>query len=212
MRSTIDSTGAITPLGRRMLAFPTHPRYARMLLAAHELGCVRPAALIAALTQGRNLLRRAEGKQMEEERTSAVAGPEGCAYPDGVDLQVSTDIFTCITTGLDAAKEAVPCQELADLIDAHEKVHRDACESRQRGRWWRYVVKGAEEQDIPPYILTPAGKAAEEVAAYAMEINALQKIIDKLEKKCIGWGTDQGPRESTGRCKGFACYFSPGFP
>ncbi len=39
-----------------------------MLLAAHELGCVRPAALIAALTQGRNLLRRPEGRQMQEDR------------------------------------------------------------------------------------------------------------------------------------------------
>ena len=48
--------------------FPAHPRYARMLLAAHELGCVPAVALIAALTQGRNLLRRAEGKQMEQDR------------------------------------------------------------------------------------------------------------------------------------------------
>ncbi len=64
----LDGTGQITPLGRRMLAFPAHPRYARMLLAAHDLGCVRAAALIAALTQGRNLLRRAEGKQMEQAR------------------------------------------------------------------------------------------------------------------------------------------------
>ena len=62
----------ITPLGRRMLAFPAHPRYARMLLAAHELGCVPAAALIAALTQGRNMLRRAEGKQMEQEREAAL--------------------------------------------------------------------------------------------------------------------------------------------
>ena len=58
----------ITPLGRRMLAFPAHPRYARMLLAAHDRGCVREVALIAALTQGRNLMRRAEGKQMQQER------------------------------------------------------------------------------------------------------------------------------------------------
>lgn len=51
-------SGAITPLGRRMLAFPIHPRYARMLLAAQESGCVRDAALVAALTQGRDLLLR----------------------------------------------------------------------------------------------------------------------------------------------------------
>ncbi|HMJ06988.1 MAG TPA: helicase-related protein, partial [Chthoniobacterales bacterium] len=56
--------GSITPLGRRMLAFPVHPRYARMLLSAAEHGCVRAIALIAAVTQGRSLLRRAEGKQV----------------------------------------------------------------------------------------------------------------------------------------------------
>ena len=55
------ATGRITELGRRMLAFPLHPRYARMLLAAEAYGCVREAALVAALTQGRNLLRRGGG-------------------------------------------------------------------------------------------------------------------------------------------------------
>ncbi len=58
----------VTPLGRRMLAFPVHPRYARMLLAAQEYHCVRAVALIAALTQGRNLLRRLENKQAREDR------------------------------------------------------------------------------------------------------------------------------------------------
>jgi len=48
----------ITHLGRRMLAFPVHPRYARMLLAAQEYGCVYQACLVAALTQGRDLLLR----------------------------------------------------------------------------------------------------------------------------------------------------------
>jgi ATP-dependent RNA helicase HrpB len=62
-----DATGAITALGRRMLAFPAHPRYARMLLAAHDYGCVRPVALIAALTQGRDLLVR-QGKQIDDSR------------------------------------------------------------------------------------------------------------------------------------------------
>lgn len=65
---TGSSGGEITPLGRRMLAFPAHPRYARMFLAANELGCVRAVALIAALTQGRNILRRVEGKQMKQDR------------------------------------------------------------------------------------------------------------------------------------------------
>ena len=62
------TTGAITPLGRRMLAFPAHPRYARMLLAAQDYGCVRPIALIAALTQGRDLLSRRQAKQIDDSR------------------------------------------------------------------------------------------------------------------------------------------------
>ena len=64
----IDDTGAITALGRRMLAFPAHPRYARMLLTAHDYGCVRPIALIAALTQGRDLLVRRQAEQIRDRR------------------------------------------------------------------------------------------------------------------------------------------------
>ncbi len=65
----LDShTGAITPLGRRMLSFPVHPRYSRMLLAAGESGGVRAVALIAALTQGRNLLQRKPGSDMKDDR------------------------------------------------------------------------------------------------------------------------------------------------
>lgn len=61
-----DST--ITKLGRRMLAFPLHPRYARMLLAAQELGCVQAACLIAALTQGRDLLVRKVDSHSKDKR------------------------------------------------------------------------------------------------------------------------------------------------
>jgi len=53
-----EAATRITELGRRMLAFPLHPRYSRMLLAAHEYGCVHQACLLAALTQGRDLLVR----------------------------------------------------------------------------------------------------------------------------------------------------------
>ncbi len=64
----------ITDLGRRMLAFPLHPRYSRMLLAAQEYGCVRTMALIAALTQGRELLVRRQGRQVEDARDDLFGG------------------------------------------------------------------------------------------------------------------------------------------
>jgi ATP-dependent helicase HrpB len=65
---TADGQTAITEMGRRMLAFPVHPRYARMLLAAHEYGCVHHACLVAALTQGRDLLLRAVDRSMVSAR------------------------------------------------------------------------------------------------------------------------------------------------
>ncbi len=58
----------ITELGRKMLRFPVHPRYARMFLAGQERGCVRSVALMAALTQGRNFLMRGVPKAVEDAR------------------------------------------------------------------------------------------------------------------------------------------------
>ena len=58
-----------------------------MLLAAQEHGCVRAIALIAAVTQGRNLLRRAEGKQAREEREDLLG------HDDDSDLFILTRAF-----------------------------------------------------------------------------------------------------------------------
>src|SRR3954470_15288893 len=77
----------ITAIGHQMLAFPVHPRYARMLLAAEEHRCIPAIALMAALTQGRNLLRRAEGKQAREEREDLLG------TDDASDLFVLTRAF-----------------------------------------------------------------------------------------------------------------------
>jgi ATP-dependent helicase HrpB len=45
-----------------------------MLLAAQELGCVRAAALIAALSQSRGILLKSEGKRMDETREDILGG------------------------------------------------------------------------------------------------------------------------------------------
>jgi len=75
-----EGTGRITAIGRRMLAFPVHPRYARMLLEGDQRGCVRAIALIAALSQGRGLLRRPEGRQMEQERADLLGEKEASDF------------------------------------------------------------------------------------------------------------------------------------
>lgn len=64
----LDAKQRITETGRRMLRFPLHPRYARMLLEAEKRGCVRPVTLMAALTQGRNFLLRGVPKSVEQAR------------------------------------------------------------------------------------------------------------------------------------------------
>ncbi len=51
--------GAVTALGRRLLDFPVHPRWGRLLLTAAEYGCVAEAALLAALAQERGMLAQA---------------------------------------------------------------------------------------------------------------------------------------------------------
>ena len=58
----------ITDTGRRMLRFPVHPRYARMLLEADARSCVRPVALMASLTQGRSFLMRGVPRDVEDAR------------------------------------------------------------------------------------------------------------------------------------------------
>jgi ATP-dependent helicase HrpB len=63
--------GAITDVGRRMLRFPVHPRYARMFLEAQGRGCVRSVAMMAALTQGRSFLLRGVARPVVEAREEA---------------------------------------------------------------------------------------------------------------------------------------------
>jgi ATP-dependent helicase HrpB len=68
----LDRGGRLTAIGQKMVLFPMHPRYARMLLAGGEYGCVRQACLIAALTQGRSILQRNQGKQTRGQRDDAL--------------------------------------------------------------------------------------------------------------------------------------------
>lgn len=127
--------------------------------------------------------------KIEESRTGAVPAAEGCGYSER-EMSASTESFqSCTTTGLDGAMVAQPCKELADLIAAHEGQHIAACRARQgpKSGYWPYSVTlngKTVTKYFPPKIITPAGLAAEEIAAYEMEITSLKKIIEKLEKKC----------------------------
>ena len=123
----LDHEGEITAMGRRMLAFPTHPRYARMLLAAQKYGCVRAVALMAALTQSRPLLLRTDRKT-EEERQDLFGG-------GGSDFLVMARAFRWAEKNQFRADR---CRELA--------VHGDA--ARQTARVYDQFLSIAEGQRL----------------------------------------------------------------
>jgi ATP-dependent helicase HrpB len=142
----------ITALGHRMLAFPVHPRYARMLLAAHEYRCVPAIALIAALTQGRNLMRRLDGKQAREDRDDVLGG------------ETESDFFTlmrafryaencrfdgqrCSRLGINAgaAREAAQLSEQFLAIARHEGLDVQSGETKP-GAIQRCVLAGFPDQ------------------------------------------------------------------
>jgi hypothetical protein len=131
-----------------------------------------------------------EYTQMETARTENLGRAEACGYPEKGDLTVSTDTFeTCrICMGqLNRAMQAQPCQELADLLLKHETSHAAACAKRMQN-YWPYTdvwPSGAKKTTyVPGSILTPAGKAADEIVAYQKEVDALNALIEHLEKKC----------------------------
>jgi ATP-dependent helicase HrpB len=108
-------SGAITEAGRRMLAFPVHPRWARMLVEAEARGCVREVAVIAALVQGRSILVRSADRAAEEAREKALGEERDSDFF----VQVAAlryaedhgfDVEACRRLGIhaQAARQAVP--------------------------------------------------------------------------------------------------------
>lgn len=150
--------GAITPLGRRMLAFPLHPRYSRMLLAAEQEGCVREAALAAALTQGRDLLLR-----NVDAATSALRERE---FESGAksDLEVIRRAWTW------AAKQDF-------RWDACRRAGIHAVTARQVGPLFDQILSIAKEQGL--------GSAAGSTSAdEALRRCVLQGFPDRLARRC----------------------------
>lgn len=66
----VDTNGNINELGRKMVKYPLHPRYARMLIEAGSRGVVESVARIVGLSQGRSFYRvsRNERTRLEQIR------------------------------------------------------------------------------------------------------------------------------------------------
>ena len=126
----LDAAGDPTPLGLRMLSFPVHPRYARMLLAAAECGAVRPVALIAAIAQGRPLLVRHAGKAAADLRRDTL-GDAG-----GSDLLL---LMRAWNYARHHRFDLGPCRRLG--------IH--AAAARQVGPLWERFLRIADSQGLP---------------------------------------------------------------
>ena len=69
-------TGTITALGRKLSAFPIHPRYSRLFVEASANGCMQLAAAIAALSQDRSILLPLNHKRDAEVREETLTDEE----------------------------------------------------------------------------------------------------------------------------------------
>jgi ATP-dependent helicase HrpB len=126
----LDARGAPTPLGLRMLSFPVHPRYARMLIAAGERGAVRPVALVAAIAQGRPLLVRNAGKPAAERRLDALGDGSG------------SDLLMLMRAWNYARHHRFDLERCRSL-----GIH--AAAARQVGPLWEHFLRIAQSQNLP---------------------------------------------------------------
>jgi len=103
----------------------------------------------------------------EEDLATRVGAPAGCGYNPNESLEMETNSIKCEMDLLKAkkAEAASPCKELYEIAFRHEALHMQKCQDR----------KG--NQALPAVMLTPAGKAREEAAAYAQEIEELKKLL-----------------------------------
>lgn len=126
----LDADGKPTPLGLRMLSFPVHPRYSRMLLEAEKWKAVRPIALIAALAQGRPVLIRNPGRHIEENRRDLF----GTGTHSDLLIQMRAWNFA---------------HRNQYRVDACRKMGIHAASARQVTPLWQYFLQLAKAQHLP---------------------------------------------------------------
>ena len=149
----------ITPVGCKMLAFPIHPRYSRMLLAAQEYGCVYQAALVAALTQGRDLLVRNAGRDVNSLRE------------DLLGEKASSDFWILMRAWTYAAKNQF-------RLDACRKLGIHAVTARQVGPLLDHFLRIAQREGLE---VAPR-EVADEVFQKCVLIGFSDRVAQRLDQ------------------------------
>ncbi len=123
---------SVTSIGREMLRLPLHPRYARMLIEAKKLGCVRGAALFAALTSGRDLLLRTRDKEVNESRELFETNERSDFFTLANAFRYAQkscfDLNVCRKMGVHAQTARLVEQTWSQLLDVCARHHFDISE------------------------------------------------------------------------------------
>ena len=119
---------------------------------------------------------QAEFKRRETAGTGAVQAAQGTSGAFATTHGNTGECYTCIPASAFRTK----CRAFLEAVWVHEKVHRDACTSRDQSR-------------TDPYSLAGSYHAREEQIAYAAQISTYVREIERLLKKIqIEW-TTSGP-------------------
>jgi ATP-dependent helicase HrpB len=159
----LDPKGNLTPLGGRMLAFPIHPRYARMLIEAHSLGCVREAAMVAAMMQGRELMVRKPGREVVAARLETF-GDRG-----------ESDFGIWMRAWEHAAEQGY-------RIDACRRLGVHALGARQVGILWEQFLGIAKREGLEPEVRAGGARDSGE-ADEALRRCVLAGFPDRLARR-----------------------------
>ncbi|MDA1045140.1 MAG: helicase-related protein, partial [Verrucomicrobia bacterium] len=165
----------ITPVGRKLVQFPCHPRFASMLLTAEHFGCVPFATLVAALSQERSILLPMKAAHQQKARQD-VLGEE-----DGSDVLLEVRAWTyaeqsefrrdaCELAGIHGATAKRVGQLHQQLLSAARQAGLDLCDSpidapaaarcllagfsdhvgRRLGTGTRYTLVGGRRASLAP--------------------------------------------------------------
>jgi ATP-dependent helicase HrpB len=167
----------ITQAGRRMLAFPVHPRYSRMLLAAQESQCVYEACLVAALTQGRDLLIRNPGRDVASARDD-LFGETG-----------TSDFWILMRAWEYAARNQF-------RVDAAREAGVHGVAARQVGPLLEQFLRIAREEGL---VVQPAGRGREDALRKCILIGFSDRVAHRLDEGTLRCDVVHGRRGTLAR-------------
>ena len=140
----VDGDSSITEFGQKMVKYPLHPRYARMLIEAGSRGVVDSVALIIGLSQGRSFYRVSRNERIRREQIRQI---EDVADPH-------SDFFVHLRAWELAWKSGFNLSVCSEL-----DIHAGA--ARQAGEISRQLLRLSKEQGLRTEAADPLDEVEE---------------------------------------------------